>query len=133
VPDFDRQDRPRCDTVATVTDSAARSSSRQKSSYRIPITPPPSTTAGNYVISLSKLVSGWRCWWTSAGVNLGSMLRIWRRGVDLLWQWHRGVITEDKGLDKTANPGQLTPGYELRAKVTVLGEGHARPLTEANS
>ena len=35
-----------------------------------------------------------------------------------------GVITEDKGRDKDGNPkDNFTPGYELRAKVTVLAEG----------
>jgi electron-transferring-flavoprotein dehydrogenase len=37
-----------------------------------------------------------------------------------------GVITEDKGLDKNGKPkDNFTPGYELRAKVTVLAEGPA--------
>jgi len=51
VPDFAKTaplDTP-------VTDSAALIFT-QKSSYRIPITPPPFNNAGNYVISLSKLV-----------------------------------------------------------------------------
>ena len=35
-----------------------------------------------------------------------------------------GVITEDKGRDKDGKPkDNFTPGYELRAKVTVLAEG----------
>src|SRR5262249_59150263 len=42
-----------------------------------------------------------------------------------------GVITEDKGLDKNGKPkDNFTPGYELRAKVTVLAEGTRGSLTK---
>src|ERR1700680_5086736 len=42
-----------------------------------------------------------------------------------------GVITEDKGLDKNDKPkDNYTPGYELRAKVTVLAEGTRGSLTK---
>ena len=42
-----------------------------------------------------------------------------------------GVITEDKGLDKNGKPkANYTPGYELRAKVTVLAEGPRGSLTK---
>src|ERR1700740_1202505 len=51
VPGFEK--RAPLDTP--VTDSAALIFT-QKSSFRIPITPPPFNNAGNYVISLNKLV-----------------------------------------------------------------------------
>ncbi len=42
-----------------------------------------------------------------------------------------GVITEDKGRDKDGRPkDNFTPGYELRAKVTVLAEGPRGSLTK---
>ena len=42
-----------------------------------------------------------------------------------------GVITEDKGVDKDGKPkDNFTPGYELRAKVTVLAEGPRGSLTK---
>ena len=42
-----------------------------------------------------------------------------------------GVITEDKGVDKNGKPkDNFTPGYELRAKVTVLAEGPRGSLTK---
>ncbi len=42
-----------------------------------------------------------------------------------------GVITEDKGVDKEGKPkDNYTPGYELRAKVTVLAEGPRGSLTK---
>jgi len=43
---------------------------------------------------------------------------------DLRSRWHRWRVTEDKGVDKNGKPkDNFTPGYELRAKVTVLAEG----------
>jgi len=42
-----------------------------------------------------------------------------------------GVRTEDKGRDKDGKPKEnFTPGYELRAKVTVLAEGPRGSLTK---
>jgi len=42
-----------------------------------------------------------------------------------------GVLTEDKGVDKNGKPkDNYTPGYELRAKVTVLAEGTRGSLTK---
>ncbi|HUK52630.1 MAG TPA: electron transfer flavoprotein-ubiquinone oxidoreductase, partial [Candidatus Binatia bacterium] len=42
-----------------------------------------------------------------------------------------GVISDDKGLDKNGKPkSNYTPGYELRAKVTVLAEGPRGSLTK---
>src|SRR6266849_2458920 len=42
-----------------------------------------------------------------------------------------GVITEDKGVDKNGRPkDNYTPGYELRARVTVLAEGPRGSLTK---
>jgi electron-transferring-flavoprotein dehydrogenase len=124
VPDFEKSaplDTP-------VTDSAALIFT-QKSSYRIPITPPPFNNSGNYVISLSKMVKWLGGLVEAAGVNVfkefgGAELTYERDGIG-------GVITEDKGLDKNGKPkDNYTPGYELRAKVTVLAEGPRGSLTK---
>ncbi len=124
VPDFAKTaplDTP-------VTDSAALIFT-QKSSYRIPITPPPFNNAGNYVISLSKLAKWMGGLVESAGVNLFKEFG----GAELIYAGDgiAGVITEDKGLDKNGKPkDNYTPGYELRAKVTVLAEGTRGSLTK---
>ena len=124
VPDFAKTaplDTP-------VTDSAALIFT-EKSSYRIPITPPPFNNAGNYVISLSKLVKWMGGLVESAGVNLFKEFG----GAELIYEGDgiAGVITEDKGLDKNGKPkDNFTPGYELRAKVTVLAEGTRGSLTK---
>jgi electron-transferring-flavoprotein dehydrogenase len=111
-----------------VTDSAALIFTKN-SSYRLPITPPPFNNSGNYVISLSKVVKWMGGLVEAAGVNVFKEFG----GAELLYQdgGVAGVITEDKGLDKNGNPkDNYTPGYELRAKVTVLAEGPRGSLTK---
>src|ERR1700741_214130 len=111
-----------------VTDSAALIFT-QKSSFRIPITPPPFNNAGNYVISLNKLVKWLGGLVESAGVNIFKEFG----GADLIYERHgiAGAITEEKGLGKNGKPkANFTPGYELRAKVTVLAEGPRGSLTK---
>ncbi|MGB2665755.1 MAG: electron transfer flavoprotein-ubiquinone oxidoreductase [Candidatus Acidiferrum sp.] len=124
VPDFEKiapLDTP-------VTDSAALLFT-QKSSYRFPVTPPPFNNAGNFVISLNKLVKWLGGLVEAAGVNVfkefgGAELIPAENGI-------AGVITEDKGVDKNGKPkDNYTPGYELRAKVTVLAEGPRGSLTK---
>ena len=124
VPDFEKSaplDTP-------VTDSAALLFT-QKSSYRFPITPPPFNNTGNFVISLSKLVKWMGGLVEAAGVNVFKEFG----GAELIHEGSgiAGVITEDKGLDKNGKPkDNYTPGYELRAKVTVLAEGPRGSLTK---
>jgi len=124
VPDFEKSaplDTP-------VTDSAALFFT-EKSSFRLPITPPPFVNTGNYVVSLSKLVKWLGEKVEAAGVNIfkefgGAQLIYERDGIG-------GVITEDKGVDKNGKPkDNFQPGYELRAKVTVLAEGTRGSLTK---
>ena len=124
VPDFEKSaplDTP-------VTDSAALFFTK-KSSYRFPVTPPPFNNAGNFVISLNKLVKWLGGLVEAAGVNVfkefgGAGLIPAENGI-------AGVITEDKGVDKNDKPkDNYTPGYELRAKVTVLAEGPRGSLTK---
>ena len=124
VPDYEKSaplDTP-------VTDDAAFFFTKN-SAYRMPITPPPFRNKGNFVVSLSKLTKWIGGLVEKAGVNLftqfgGAQLIYEREGV-------AGVITEDKGLDKNGKPkDNYTPGYELRANVTVLAEGTRGSLTK---
>src|ERR1700739_4972391 len=111
-----------------VTDSAALVFT-QKASYRFPITPPPFNNAGNYVISLSKLVKWMGGLVEAAGVNVLKEFG----GAEVIYEADgiAGVITEDKGVDKNGKPkSNYTPGYELRAKVTGLAEGTRGSLTK---
>jgi len=124
VPDFEKSaplDTP-------VTDSAALLFTKT-ASMRFPITPPPFQNQGNYVVSLSRIVKWLGGLVEAAGVNVfkefgGRELIFERDGIG-------GVITEDKGVDKNGKPkDNYTPGYKLKAKVTVLAEGTRGSLTK---
>ena len=125
VPDF--QKSAPLDTP--VTDSAALFFT-QNSSFRFPVTPPPFRNSGNYVVSLNKIVRWLGGLVESAGVNVFKEFG----GAELVYGENgsvAGVITEDKGLDKNGKPkDNYTPGYELRAKITVLAEGTRGSLTK---
>jgi electron-transferring-flavoprotein dehydrogenase len=111
-----------------VTDSAAFIFTKG-SSFRAPITPPPFVNTGNYVVSLNKITKWLGGLVEAAGVNLFTQFG----GRDLIYEADgiAGVITEDKGIDKHGKPkDNFTPGYELRAKVTVLAEGTRGSLTK---
>src|SRR5262252_5159370 len=124
VPDFEKSaplDTP-------VTDSAALFFT-EKSSFRFPITPPPFRNNGNYVVSLNKITKWLGEKVEAAGVNLFKEFG----GAQLIYESDgiAGVITEDKGLDKNGKPkDNYQPGYELRAKVTILAEGTRGSLTK---
>ena len=124
VPDFEKTgplDTP-------VTESAALVFTKH-SSFRLPITPPPFQNKGNYVVSLSRLTKWLGGLVEKGGVNLFTQFG----GAQLIYEGDgiAGVITDDKGLDKNGKPkDNYTPGYELRAKVTVLAEGPRGSLTK---
>ena len=124
VPDFEKSaplDTP-------VTDDAALFFT-QNSSIRFPITPPPFQNKGNYVVSLNKIAKWLGGLVEKSGVNLFTQFG----GAELIYENNgiAGVITEDKGIDKNGKPkDNYTPGYELRAKVTVLAEGTRGSLTK---
>ncbi len=97
--------------------------------WKLPITPPPLRNHGNYVISLNRLVKWLGELVEQAGVNIFTQFA----GADLIYQNSGigGVITEDKGRDRDGKPKEnFTPGYELRANVTVLAEGPRGSLTK---
>ena len=103
------------------------------SSWKLPITPPPLANHGNYVVSLNKLVKWLGGLVEKKGVNIFTQFA----GREMLYEGDGaksrvlGVQTEDKGVDKNGEPkDNFTPGYELRAKVTVLAEGPRGSLTK---
>ena len=128
VPDFEKSaplDTP-------VTGDAAYFLSASKA-WKLPITPPPLANHGNYVVSLNKLTKWLGGLVEKKGVNIFTQFA----GRELLYEGDRadarvaGVLTEDKGVDKNGKPkDNFTPGYELRAKVTVLSEGPRGSLTK---
>jgi electron-transferring-flavoprotein dehydrogenase len=101
----------------------------ESGSWKLPVTPPPLRQHGNYIVSVSKLVKWLGGLVEKKGVNLFTQFA----GKDLLYEKNgiAGVLTEDKGVDKNGKPkDNFTPGYELRAKVTVLAEGPRGSLTK---
>jgi len=94
-----------------------------KRAIRSPINPPPLNNHGYYIVSLNRLTAwlGEKC--EEAGVNIFPEFP----GADLLYDEEDrvlGVRTGDKGIDKEGKrKANYEPGVDLRAKVTVLGEG----------
>lgn len=101
----------------------------QKSQRKFPIVPPPLRDHGNYVMSLNRFTK----WLGQKVEEAGITIFTGFAGSGLLWSEETdevetarvaGVRTDDKGLDKEGNPkGNFEPGYELRAKLTILAEG----------
>jgi electron-transferring-flavoprotein dehydrogenase len=94
--------------------------------YKFPIVPPPLRDHGNYVISINKFVK-----WLAAKVEeTGITIFTGFAGSELLFDEENGgdqvvgVRTDDKGVDKRGEPkANFEPGYDLRAKITILAEG----------
>jgi len=101
-----------------------------KRAIRSPITPPPLKNHGYYIVSLNKLTAwlGEKC--EEAGINIFPEFP----GADLLYDNADrvlGVRTGDKGIDKEGKrKANFEPGVDLKAKVTVLGEGPRGSLTK---
>ncbi len=97
--------------------------------FKLPITPPPLRDHGNYVISLNKFVK----WLGSKVEETGITVFSGFAGSELLIENERviGVRTDDKGVDKSnQQKGNFEPGYDLKAKVTILAEGTRGSLTK---
>jgi electron-transferring-flavoprotein dehydrogenase len=124
VPDFEKSaplDTP-------VTGDAAYYFT-ESTAHKLPITPPPLRNHGNYAISLNKFVKWLGGLVEKKGINVFTQFA----GRELIYEQNgvAGVITEDKGVDKNGKPkDNFTPGYELRAKLTVLAEGPRGSLTK---
>ncbi|HXW54366.1 MAG TPA: electron transfer flavoprotein-ubiquinone oxidoreductase [Candidatus Cybelea sp.] len=131
VPDCDQA--PPLDTP--VVGDAAYYLTASKA-WKLPITPPPLANEGNFVISLNRLTKWLGGLVEKRGINIFTQFA----GKELLYEKEAngsgtasvaGVLTEDKGVDKNGGrKDNFTPGYELRAKITVLAEGPRGSLTK---
>ncbi len=100
-----------------------------KSKLKLPITPPPLRDHGNYVISLNRFVK----WLGGKVEETGITVFTGFAGSELLVEGNRvlGVQTDDKGVDKQNQPkSNFEPGYDLKAKITILAEGTRGSLTK---
>src|SRR5215472_3562459 len=101
----------------------------EKSKFKLPITPPPLRDHGNYVISLNRFVK----WLGGKVEETGITVFTGFAGCELLFEDDQvvGVRTDDKGVDKNGEQkANFEPGYDLRAKVTILAEGPRGSLTK---
>ena len=118
IPDFKEQGCP-LDTEVTYD---AVYYLGEKSSHKLPITPPPFHNKGNYIVSISKL-NRWlaqKCEEREINIFPGSA------AVEALYEGNKivGVRTGDKGRDKSGKPKpNFEPGLILKSKVTVFAEG----------
>jgi electron-transferring-flavoprotein dehydrogenase len=101
----------------------------QHGQWKFPVTPPPLRDHGNYVISINRFVK----WLGSKVEEAGVTVFTGFAGSELLLEGDRviGVQTDDKGIDKQNQPkSNFEPGYNLKAKVTILAEGTRGSLTK---
>ncbi|MGH9521926.1 MAG: 4Fe-4S dicluster domain-containing protein [Terriglobales bacterium] len=101
----------------------------RKGGFKLPITPPPLRDHCNYVISINRFVK----WLGQKVEETGITLFTGFAGEQLIFDGDRlaGVETEDKGIDKSGQPkANFEPGYDLKAKITVLAEGTRGSLTK---
>ncbi len=96
---------------------------------RAPFNPPFFRNHGNFVISLNRFVKWLGQMVEQSGINLFPGFA----GSELLYDGSRvaGIRTGDMGVDRTGKPkGNFQPGYDLRAKITILAEGARGSLTK---
>ncbi len=100
-----------------------------KGALKFPINPPFLNNHGNYIISLGKMVQ----WLEKKAEEKGINVFTGFPGAELLIEGDTvvGVRTGDKGIDRNGNrKPNYEPGIDIRAKVTVLGEGPRGTLTK---
>jgi electron-transferring-flavoprotein dehydrogenase len=98
--------------------------------FKFPITPPPLRNHGHYVVSLSRLTE----WIGKMLEERGVYMFPGFAGTEVLYEGDRviGVRTGDKGIDADGSKkANYEPGIDLRAKVTVFGEGSRGSLTKS--
>ena len=125
IPDFQAKGAPLAcevsgDSVHFLTPNRA---------FRLPITPPPFTNHGNYVISLNRFVK----WLAEQVEAAGIDLFMGFAAQDVIYEGERvvGVRTGDRGVGKTGQPrGMAEPGADIRAKVTIFADGVRGHLTK---
>src|SRR4051812_29067844 len=101
----------------------------EKYKFKAPITPPPLRDHGNYVISLNRFVK----WLGGKVEEAGITVFTGFAGSEVLGGDGKGmgVRTDDKGVDKLGQQkSNFEPGYDLKAKVTILAEGARGSLTK---
>jgi len=124
-PDFDED----CGAVDCTIESEDVLMLTQSGKIKAPITPPPLNNHGLYTVSLAKFTR-----WLGEKVEEAEVdVFAGFPGVELLYEDNKviGVRTGDKGLDqKGEQKSNFEAGYDLLAKVVVLGEGPRGTLSK---
>ena len=118
VPDFEKKG---CPLEKKIDEEDVYYLSR-KGAFRLPITPSQMNNHGNYTLSLSKFTRWLGALAEEAGINVFPGFA----GVEILEEDSvvTGVRTGDKGIGKNGEKrSNYEPGIDLRAKVTVFGDG----------
>ena len=101
----------------------------EKSVFNSPFLPPPLNNYGNYVISLASFTA----WLGEQVEEMGVDIFPGFSAVEILYDGNRvaGVRLGDKGVGPNGEKkSNYEPGLDLRAKVTVFGEGSRGSLTK---
>ena len=101
----------------------------RKGKIRFPFTPPPMKNHGNYVVSVSSFTE----WLAQIAEEKGVDILTGFAATETLYEGQRvvGVRTGDKGIAPNGErKPNFEPGIDLKAKVTVFGEGSRGSLTE---
>ncbi|MFO7785901.1 MAG: 4Fe-4S dicluster domain-containing protein [Thermodesulfobacteriota bacterium] len=125
VPDYEEKGAP-LDAKVEEEDVCLMT---RKGKIKAPITPPPLNNHGNYIVSLSKLSE----WLGGLVEEQETYVFAGFAGTEVLYDGDRvaGVRTGDKGIDADGGKkGNYEPGIDLKAKVTVFGEGPRGSLTK---
>jgi electron-transferring-flavoprotein dehydrogenase len=126
VPDFQAKGAP----LATPVHDDRVYFLTRGSSLKFPITPPPLTNHGNYIISLNKFAK----WLASLVEAEGIDLFTGFSATDVLYEGEQvvGVRTGDRGIDKHGQrKSNYEPGVDIRARVTIFADGVRGNLTKA--
>ncbi len=102
----------------------------EKGKFKMPWVPASLHHDGCYIISLNELVK----WMGEQLEAKGCEIFPGTGGAEVLFEGDKvvGVRTDDKGIDKEGNrKPSFEPGMNLKAKVTVLGEGVRGSLTKS--
>lgn len=123
-PDYREREFP---SEGDVTSEEVWLLSSPRGGFKLPVTPPFFKNHGNHIVSLAKMVR-----WMAAQIEareipgVDVMLIPGFAGIQVLWEDGKvaGVQTADKGVNPDGTPkSNFEPGNNLRAKVTVFGEG----------
>jgi electron-transferring-flavoprotein dehydrogenase len=126
IPDFKEKGAP----LASEVHTDAVYFLTRGTQIRFPITPPPLTNHGNYIVSLNRFVRWLGGLVEAEGIDVFTGFA----ATEVLYDGRRivGVRTGDRGIGRHGERRpNFEPGVDIRAKVTILADGVRGNLTKA--